>query len=232
MTTYQDIRSGRRLIWAGIAIGYALAVAVAVLNLVDGEGTLLSAASFLLALSIPPTMAATSLDRRPSLLTAASMASLLVGFLLLFAGIGLVYFVPAILWTLAVQRRPRPAPAPDWVTWVRPLIAASVILPIVVLFVHLDPRCTVTAADGTVISTRVDDNAPSGWGFQPYGSGSSSTSSDGETVSCNSNTLQPWESVASIALSIAIIGAIVRFWPYNQRLTDSNHALESSFGTQ
>lgn len=87
-------------------------------------------------------------------------------------------------------------------------------------FAHLDPRCTVTAADGTVISTTVDESAPSGWSFQPYGSRSSSTSSDGERVTCNSNTMQPWENAVSIILSAAIIGAVVRLWPRNERLAE------------
>ncbi len=172
------------------------------------------------ALSIPPTMALFSLDRRPSLLTAASMSAIVLGFLLL--PIALTGIVPAILWSFAVQRRPRPATAPRWAVWGRPLLAAAVVVPVFVLFVHLDPRCTVTAADGTIISNMVDETAPSGWSFQMMSSGSSSTSSSGETSSCTSDTQQPWESALSIATSFAILGGVLALWPQLDReSTDS-----------
>jgi hypothetical protein len=213
MTTYQDIRVSRRLIWAGIGCGYAIAVAIAALTFSSEDGTLISAFGFLFALAIPPSLAQISLDRRPSLLTAASMAALVQGFLLLTSVIGLLEFVPAILWTFAGQRRPRPPEAPGWVIWGRPLLAAAVIMPVLVTFLHLDPRCTVTAADGTVISTTVNTSAPSGWSFQLGSSGPSSTSGDGVTTSCQSNTQQPWESLLSIGLSMAIVGGVYQLWP-------------------
>jgi hypothetical protein len=222
MTTYQDIRLSRKLIWAGIAVGYAIAVAIAVFNFSSEDGTVISAVGFLLALAIPPSLAQISLDRRPSLLTAASMAALVQGVLLLTAVVGLLEFVPAILWTFAGQRRPRPPEAPGWATWGRPLLAAAVIVPVLVTFLHLDPRCTVTAADGTVISTTVDTSAPSGWSFQLGSSGSSSTSADGVATSCESNTQQPWESLLSMGFSVAIIGGVYQLWPRTGQSTSGS----------
>lgn len=215
MTTYQDIRSSRKLIWAGIAIGYGIAVATAIVSTVAGDGPSLTALALMTVLAIPPTLALFSLDRRPSLLTAASMSAVVLGVLLLpiaFFGI-----ISAILWGFAVQRRPRSTTTPRWATWGRPLLAAVVVLPVLVLFVHLDPRCTVTAADGTKISTTVDETAPSGWSFQMSSSGSSSTSSDGVTSSCTSDTQQPWESALSVFTSLAILWGVFALWPKADR---------------
>lgn len=211
MTTYQDIRLGRGLVWAGIAVGFALAIALAIVNLVSGEGTPFTALAFLAMLAIPPTMALISLDRRPSLLTAATMAAVIQGFITL-TSLGLIEFLPAILWAWAGQRRPRPALEPAWATWVRPLIAALSILPLVVMFIHLDPRCTTTAADGTVISTTVDEKAATGWRLELGSSGSSTTGSDGITQSCTSNTVQGWEALVSVAVSAMILVGVSR-WP-------------------
>lgn len=211
MTTYQDIRLGRGLVWAGIAVGFAVAIVTAIVNLVSGDGTPFTALAFLALLAIPPTMAVISLDRRPSLLTAAAMAAVVQGFITL-TSFGLIEFIPAILWAWAGQRRPRPALEPGWATWARPLIAAASILPLVVMFMHVDPRCTTTAADGTVISTTIDEKAATGWRLELGSSGSSATGSDGITRSCTSDTVQGWEALVSIALSALILAGVSR-WP-------------------
>lgn len=213
MTTYQDIRSSRKLVWAGIAIGYALALTIALLNLIGGEGTPLTALAFFAMVAIPPSMAAFALDRRPALLTAASMAALVQGFVLLSSVVGLVEFIPAILWTLAGQKRPRQPVAPGWATWARPLLAAATVLPLIVMFIHLDPRCTVTSADGTLISSSIDENAPTGWRLELGSSASSSTGTDGLTRSCTSDTVQHWEAALSVAVSVVITTSIYRRWP-------------------
>ncbi len=212
MTTYQDIRLGRGLVWAGIAIGYGIAVAAAILSLVNSEGSLLSPFAFLAMLAISPTMATIALDRRPSLLTAAAMAAVVQGFVSL-SSLGLIEFIPAILWALAVQRRPRSALEPSWATWARPVIAAVSILPLFVMFIHSDPRCTVTAADGTVISSTVDEGAAAGWRLQLGSSGSSSTGEDGITRSCTSDTVQHWEAGLSVLVSLSLLAATFRLWP-------------------
>ena len=210
MTTYRDIKVGRGLVWAGIVLGYGAAVVVTVINLTSEYGTVLSALAFMMMLSIPSTLALLALDRRPSLSTVATMSAVLIGVLLLLSLIGLVYVVMAILWYLAGQRRPRPPVAPAWGSWARPLLAASAILPLLVMMIHLDPRCTLTDADGNVTVTS-DTDLSTGWGWAFIAS--ETTTSDGSgSKSCVSDTIQPWEALASMGVSAAVVIVASR-WP-------------------
>ncbi len=228
MTTYRDIKTGRRLVWAGIAFGGSIAAAFAIATYMSDEGPLLRAAAIFALMSIPAAFALLSLDRRPSLLTAAAMAALVQGVLLLTSGLGLLQVIPAILWYLAGQKRPRAAAAPSWATWARPLIAGATLLPLVVMFSHLDPVCTVTDAEGSVISSEVDTNAASGWTLSLGGlTGSSSTETDGVTRSCTSDTVQPWESGLSLALSVVIVVLATR-WPTATRLIGGSQPVAAS----
>lgn len=218
MSTYDDIRSSRRLVWAGIVLGYAVAAAVALINFRSEDGSVLSALAFLAMLSIPATMALYSLDRRPSLLTAAGMAALLQGFVLLSSAVGLLNVVVVILWYLGSQRRPRGAAKPKWATWVRPLLGLAAILPLFVMFIHLDPRCTSTDRQGNV-SVVEAVGFTSGWRFftSEGTTGSSSETSDNISTYCSSDVVQPWEAGVSIVLSIAMISLISR-WPTTDSL--------------
>ena len=210
MTTYRDIKVGRGLVWAGILLGYVVAIGVTVSNLTTEYGTALTALAFLMVLSIPSTMALLALDRRPSLQTAATMSAILIGVLLLFAVIGLAYVVMAILWYQAGQRRPRPPIAPVWASWARPLLAAATILPLIVMMIHLDPRCTINDADGNVTVTS-DTEFPTGWGWS-YGAIVTTTSDDSESTSCTTDTTQPWEALLSIGVSASVV-AVASRWP-------------------
>jgi len=226
MTTYRDIKTGRRLIWAGILIGLSIALAIAIYT--SEDGSILKALAFFALMSIPAAFALLALDRRPSLLTAAAMAALVQGVLLLTSGIGLLQVIPAILWYLAGQRRPRAAAAPTWAIWARPLLAVATLLPLVVMFSHLDPICTVIDADGTVLSSEIDTDAPSGWALLSLGSsGGSSTDSDGVTRSCTSDTVRPWESALSLAVSALIVGLATR-WPTATRLIEESRPVAAS----
>lgn len=217
MTTYRQVRASRGLIWAGIALGYLIAVVIAIVNLRSDSGSTLTALAFLTMLSIPATMAVYSLDRRPSLLTAASMAALIQA-LVTLSSVGLLLMVLPILWSIANGRRPRPAIAPGWATWGRPALALVAVLPLLVMYLHQDPMCTVRDADGNVISSQVGDSASSGFGFQQLGGSTlSSSSSSGVTTACSSDTVQPWEAALSLSLSVVIIW-LVRRWPDTERI--------------
>jgi hypothetical protein len=217
MSAYRDIKTSRRLISGGIAIGYAIALAVAIANLNTEEGTLLSALAFLGWLAIPPSLAVTSLDRRPSLLAVAAMGAVLQG-VILITSIGLLEVVPAILWYLAVRRRPREAVAPRGAFWIRPLLGAATLIPLLVLLVHLDPLCTVTSPDGSVVRTYVEDGARTGWSFQLGGIASTSGSGSGETTTCTNDTIFGWEAAVSVTLSVLYVALIVTFWPTADQL--------------
>lgn len=210
MTTYRDIKVGRGLVWAGIVLGYGAAVVITVINLTSEYGTVLSALAFMMMLSIPSTLAVLALDRRPSLLTVATMSAVFTGVLLLLSLVGLVYVVMAILWYLAGQRRPRPPVPPAWASWARPLLAASIVLPLFVMMIHLDPRCTLTDADGNVTVTS-DTDLPTGWGWA-FGSSETTTSDESGSKSCVTDTTQPWEALASIGVSVGLVVAASR-WP-------------------
>jgi hypothetical protein len=217
MSAYRDIKTSRRLISGGIAIGYAIALAVAIANLNTEEGTLLSALAFLGWLAIPPSLAVTSLDRRPSLLAVAAMGAVLQG-VILITSIGLLEVVPAILWYLAVRRRPREAVAPRGAFWIRPLLGAATLIPLLVLLVHLDPLCTVTSPDGSVVRTYVEDGARTGWSFQLGGVASTSGSGSGETTTCTNDIIFGWEAAVSVTLSVLYVALIVTFWPTADQL--------------
>lgn len=229
MTTYRDIKTGRQLIRAGIGFGVSIALAMAIASYISADGSVLRSLALLGFMSIPAVFALLALDRRPSLLTAAAMAALVQGVLLLTSGLGLLQVVPAILWYLAGQKRPRPATAPTWATWARPLLAVATLLPLVVAFSHLDPVCTVTDAEGTVTSSEIDTNAASGWTLSLGGFTSSSTSSDsdGVTRSCTSDTVQPWESGLSLAVTVVLVGLVTR-WPTADRLLGSSRSAATS----
>lgn len=228
MTAYREIKNGRRLIWAGIVIGLAVGLALAIVTYMGEEGSALRAAAIFGLSSIPTAFALLALDRRPSLLTAAAMASLVQCAFLLTSGLGLLQVIPATLWYLAGQKRPRAAAAPSWATWARPLLAVVALLPLVVMFSHLDPMCTVTDADGNVLSSEVDTGARSGWAPLSLGSSAgSSTDSDGVTRSCTSDTVQPWESAASLAVSVLIVGLASR-WPTANQLGGESKIVAAS----
>lgn len=218
MSTYTRIKTSRRLVWAGIIVGYAFAVGVAVANFGSDDGTVLTAFAFLAALSLPSSLALASLDRRPALLTMAAMAALVQGALLLTSVVGLLELIPAILWYLASQRRPRPAVAPRQATWARPALAAATVVPLLVMFLHVDPLCVVTDSEGTVVRTYVEEGAATGWNL---GLGTSTTGSPGaagETTTCTSNRIVPWEAVVSVSISALYLMLIVGFWPTADRL--------------
>ena len=42
------------------------------------------------------------------------------------------------------------------------------------------------------------------------------------TTSCTTNTIQPWEAAASIALSLAIVAGVNRRWPTAAELLESD----------
>lgn len=219
MSVYHDIKTSRRFVLIGVVFGYAAATMIAVANLRSDDGTVLTALAFLAVFSLPASVALLSLDRRPSLLTLASMSALVQGVILFTSG-GVVLWVSAIVWYVAAQRRPRPALDPRGSAWIRPLLAISTVLPVLVMFIHLDPTCTVTTPDG-VIRTYEDEDAAKGWSLQ-LGSSSETSTADGETTTCTTNIVVPWEAIASIALSSAFIVLIWQRWPTAQDLVDAD----------
>ena len=217
--TYSEIRAARRLVWAGIALGLATALTIGMISLVSSEGdSPLAALALLLITALPSTIAFLSLDRRPSLLPAAAMSAGLIGIVTLAGGIGAILLITALLWALAIRRRPGAQPSPRWSSLKRPAIAALTLVPLIAMVSHLDPVCTVLDADGNVLERRVDSSAPSGWRLSSGDTVSgSSSSTEGVIETCSSNVVEHWEAALSAAVSIGVAGLAAR-WPTNDEL--------------
>lgn len=226
--TYEDIKSGRRLTWAGIAVGAIAALAVGIVNLRSDEGSVPSAIAFLVVLALPSTLGYLSLDRRPSLLGAAAMSGVLLGVITLSGGIGFVLLISSLLWAMAIRKRRRGFPEPGRGSLMRVGLAALTVLPLIALVAHLDPICTVIDADGTVIERRVDESAPSGWRLSPGSTSSGfSLTSEETTETCSSNVIEPWEAGLSVLVSLSIAALALR-WPTNDRLVQGSPEVEKT----
>ncbi len=220
MSVYETIRLNRRMIWAGIIVGYSVAVALVVIGIVNMEdepGAVLGSLALGVAAAVAPTIALISLDRRPALLPAASLAALMLGVIDLTLLI--VWLLLALTWWWAHNRRPAKVVLSRLLWWARVAMALGVFLAVTVLFVHQDPYCTDTMADGTVVYVDpAEKGYVSGWGF---GSTSSSQEASGQSgpdgpvaSSCVSDTVVWGEAVASLLISLGVVGAALR-WPAN-----------------
>lgn len=218
MTTFDRIKQNRRIVAVSAILVIALAAVMATFGAFSDDGPgVLQAIATVAMIVLPAIFALISLDRRPSLLPAAVMAALVSGVLVLeFLP---VWLVVAIVWGMVVRGRTRPAAEPRWAWLGRPLLAAAVALPMVVMFVHLDPVCTTTYTDGRV--EQVDPAShgyPSGWRFNlsAYTTGSESVSGVA-TEACSSDTVMWWEAILSLIATTGIVLLALR-WPAGNEL--------------
>ncbi len=222
MSVYETMKLNRRVVWGGIVIGYLLAVALAavgIANTGDTAGEVLGSLALGVAVGVAPTLALISLDRRPTLLPAASMSAVALGVIELT--LLPLWLLLALIWWWAHNRRPVKVEVSRPLWWARVAMALGVVLAVFALFVHLDPRCTETMGDGTVQEVDPADRGfESGWRF---GSGGSSEEISGEggpggpvASSCTSDTIVWGEAIASILISMGVIGAALS-WPVNIR---------------
>ena len=229
MNVFETIKRNRRIVIIGAGSVYAItAVALAAgftSNGIDGYQAIALAVGF----TLPATLALLSLNRRPSLLTAAWMAALASAVIVI--ELSPVWIVIAVAWGIASRSRPRPAPDARWMTWGRPLLAVATVVPVFVLFMHLDPVCTTTYSDGrTEVVDASTRGFQSGWQFpgSTYSGGiqSSTQAVDGSAVAgpdlvseqCDSDTVVWWEALISVATSASILGWASR-WPTSNQLT-------------
>ncbi|MBK5266171.1 MAG: hypothetical protein JJE47_01930 [Acidimicrobiia bacterium] len=221
MNVFETIKRNRRIVMIGAGAVYLITAFALVAGISSGGIGVYQAIALAVAFTLPATLALLSLNQRPSLLTVAWMAALVAGFAVI--ELSPVWIVVAIAWGFASRNRPRPAVEARWMTWGRPLLALMVAVPVFILFMHLDPVCTTTYADGhteTVIGT--SGGFASGWQFgSSYSTSSGSASSPGGTGSvsenCDSNTVVWWEALLSIAASAAVVG-VARRWPTSESL--------------
>ncbi|MDH3261729.1 MAG: hypothetical protein OEM81_06305 [Acidimicrobiia bacterium] len=224
MDTYTRIRRNRSMVKGSAVFVILFSIAGAVFGIRSAtEITVLQAVATMVAMALPAAFALASLDRRPSLLAAAVFAAAVIA-------VAIPEFLPVWLlaggaWILAIRNRPRPLPDPRWVWFGRPLIAVAVIVPLILLFGHADPACTLTTEDGRV--EQVDPAARGldpGWRWGFPGSSisvSSFESSTGEGTTeveeCSSDRVLPWEALVSLTVSGLIIALAFR-WPATDRL--------------
>jgi len=217
---YETIRLNRRMTWAGIILGYALAavlVGVRIANTESTAGEVLGSVALGVAASVAPTVALLSLDRRPGLLPAASLIAMLMGVVELT--LLPLWLLLALGWGWAHNRRPVKAEVSRPLWWGRAAMGFIVVLSVFALFVHLNPYCTETMADGTVRQIDpADKGMSSGWRFgstTSQGTDSGQSGSGGPVSShCTSDTIVWGEAVASLLLSLTVVGAALR-WPVN-----------------
>jgi hypothetical protein len=219
---YETIKFSRRVVWGGIVVGYLLAVAltwIGIVNMGETPGGVLGSLALGVAAGVAPTLALISLDRRPTLLPAASMTAVALGVIELT--LLPIWLLLALAWWWAHSRRPVRVEVSRARWWARVALALGVVLAVFALYAHMDPRCTETLADGTV--REVD---PADKGFAPgwrFGSVESSGESSGEgepggvvASSCTSDTITWGEALASILISLGVVGTAMR-WPVNVR---------------
>jgi hypothetical protein len=220
LTVYETIRLNRRMIWAGIILGYALAAVLAGVRIANNDSTageLLGSVALGVAASVAPTVALLSLDRRPGLLPAASLIALLMGMVDLT--LLPIWLLLAVGWGWAHNRRPVKAEVSRPLWWGRAAMAFVVVLSVFVLFVHLDPYCTETMADGTVRQVdAADKGMSSGWRFgstTSIGTDAGQPGLDGPVSSrCISDTVVWGEAAASLLLNLTVVVCALR-WPVN-----------------
>lgn len=222
MTLYQDIRRNRRWILIGVALGYGMALAVLVIrvnNIGSESGELLGSIALATAAAIGPSLAWLSLDRRSGLLPAAALASLITG--VVSVVLLPVAFVTSLIWIQAWSSRPVKVEISRGQWWSGVGLGMTAALAVFLLFVHLDPVCTETLADGTVVQVDpAEQGYQSGWRLGSNTSVSAGTGSEsgpgGPVASwCSSDTIVWGEALASLVVSLGAIGAAARWWPLN-----------------
>ena len=221
MTMYQDIRRNRRWVLIGIVLGYAMALALLVVRIINTgtePGELLGSIALAVSAAIGPSLAWLSLDRRPGLLPAAALASLITGLVtLILLPVG---FVLALIWMQAWSSRPLKVEISRGQWWSGVALGMSAAVAVFVLFVHLDPVCTETLGDGTVVAVApAEKGYRSGWRLGLSAGTTETQSGFGGPVSssCSSDTIVWGEALASLAVSLGAIGAAARWWPVNAK---------------
>jgi hypothetical protein len=221
MSLYQDIQRNRRWVLIGIVLGYAMAIAILVIRVVNTgtePGELLGSVALATSAAIGPSLAWLSLDRRPGLLPAAALASLITGIVSIV--LLPVAFVTSLIWMHAWSSRPVRTEVSRGQWWSGVALGMAAAIAVFVLFMHLDPVCTETLADGTVVEVDAEEK-----GYQPgwrlaTGSVSSQSQSGPEgpvTSWCSSDAVVWGEALASLAVGLGAIGAAARWWPVNAR---------------
>ena len=199
--------------WLAVGVGYALAAAVFVLRLVGSDLPVTlelgGAVALAVVVAVPATLALAGLTGRPVLLLPAGLAGVTSLPVLFVLGVPMVLL--GIIWFWSYSKvRPVGSVASKAVTtlvvWL--LWAAAV----VVLFIHLDPRCVQVLADGTVLYVDAALGGESSWLWEVSSTVSGSSGILGPDVvsgACTSDIVTGWEALVSLVVAA---GAITTGW--------------------
>lgn len=234
MTIQQSISDNRRLVTFGITINLALAALVLIrfanATVVDAHevvGTL----ALGLILGLPAALAWLSMDRRPSLLPAATLGAVAAG--LVTITLAPLFLIPAIIWWRAWRTRPVPVSSPPRVRVARVVLAILMATAVLTLFAYDNPLCARTATDGTVTVDSTPAGHRSGWspGFGTTTS-TGSTSVLGPDVAaetCDSDRIVIAEALGALAIGALVIGAGLR-WPQGAGVLRSSREVMTAQG--
>ncbi len=225
MTIDRREQRPQRPVRIGIVVGAGLALAMTVLRVVnlgldhtDGfdPGEMAGSVAMGVAVGLPAIYAWLSMDRKPGLLWAGVFGAVLAG--LYWYPFFLPWLAVAILWGMAAGRSPAGGRNPARAIWHRFVLLVLMVAALFALFIHLDPACTETLADGTVRS--VDPSArgfETGWVWGATGTQTGSSGSGPEVVAsaCTSDRIVIGEALASLALSATAI-TLARRWPVTE----------------
>lgn len=189
-----------------MAAGGVLALGIFVLRMNDGlpwRVSLPGAVVFAAIVGLPSVVAFLAGRGRAGLYAAAGMLS--IGLAVGLSVFGLVMFAQGVVWLWAFtrgrDRRPLRTVAAVVAVWVLGMAGFTV------LFVHLDPRCATTRADGTV--TMVPSAMTTGWVWDaPLEETASSSGGPGVVSSvCVSDVVTWAETAVSLAFGAAAVAA-------------------------
>lgn len=193
--------------------GYGLALAILVLRLLGGGSLLIwvelpGSVALTVAVAVPSTLALLAFPGRPALLVAASLIS--IAMLFLYPLLGLPMAVLGAVWLWSYSRTENGDRGRPLVTLGAMLLVAAMWLgAVIVLFVHVDPRCAEQLSDGTVRTTDpAVQGLVAGWAWEVPSSSSGSASLSGDVVAaeCTSDTIVWWEALASLILATGAVG--------------------------
>jgi len=204
-------RRVRRAATTGIALAYALSVAVFAVRLLNSDMPILyeiaGAVSLAVVMAVSPTLALLALRGRTALFLPAALIAFAQSPILYFLGVILI--VAAFIWIWAFLRLGSEL---GFVRTLSAVLAVGVlwIAAAAALFIHIDPVCVEWLADGTVRSVSASDQGfTSGWVWnQPNTiTGESFGAADVVRSACSSDILTPIEAVVALALSLSAVGA-------------------------
>ena len=205
-----EVRVAGRAARLSLVLGYVVVAAAVTLRALGSQIpvslSLAGDIAFVALLSIPPTLALFAMRGRPNLFAAAGVLSITLG-------LGMWVLSPVIiplgvvwLWMYARSKPEGILRALGAVVAVWVLGAAA----FMVLFVHLDPRCIDTYADGTVqILPLGETGMESGWMWDASGTSTGgSVSKPGVVMSSCVSDIVTWvEAGVSVAFAAAALGS-------------------------